>query len=81
MFEDDFDTKFIRIARATILSSVSDWESIDFWNRRVEVGNAILKELRVNFRKAGAYVVHFNLMKIDLPYAFDNAIIATQVMT
>ena len=77
MFEEDFDTKFIRIARATILSSVSDWESGDFWKTRVEVGNAILKELRVSFRNAGAYVVHFNLMKIDLPNAFEKAIIAT----
>lgn len=80
MFESDFDSKYIRIARATILSSVSDWNSFDFWNKRAEVGNSILKDLRVAFRKAGAFVVHFNLMKIDLPNAFNNAIIATQVM-
>ena len=67
MFEDDFNNKYIRIARATILSSVSDWNSFDFWNKRKEVGDSILKDLRVTFRKAGAYVVHFNMMKIDLP--------------
>lgn len=80
LFEEDYETKYIRIARATILSGVSTWNSFDFWHKRVEVGDGILKELRKEFRKVGAYVVHFNMMKIDLPAAFNNAIIATQVM-
>ena len=76
-FEQDYEAKYVRIARATLLSGVSEWNSIDFWLRREEVGNTLLKKLRIQFNKVGAKVVHFNLMKIDLPQAYDSAIIAT----
>jgi len=59
----------------------SEFTAPEFWKRRADVGDAVLKFLQEEFKNAHAEVIAFNLLKIDLPREYNNAIIATEVMT
>jgi len=77
----DFNQKLTRIARNGILMIASEFTAPEFWKKREVVGDSILKFLQEEYKNAYAEVVAFNLLKIDLPTQYNNAIVATEVMT
>jgi len=81
LFEMDFNQKLTRIARNGILMIASEFTAPEFWKKREVVGDSILKFLQDEYKNAYAEVIAFNLLKIDLPTQYNNAIVATEVMT
>lgn len=59
----------------------SEFTAPEFWKKRAAVGNSIKQFLEGEYKNAYAEVIAFNLLKIDLPRDYNNAIIATEVMT
>jgi len=66
-FETDFDQKLTRIARNGILMIASTFTAPEFWKKRAQVGDSVLKFLQEEYKSAYAEVIAFNLLKIDLP--------------
>ena len=70
---------FIRIAREIILQDAGNYEAQDYWVNRTNISNTMRHSLNETLFDAGAECVSLQLLRIDLPVAYENQIVLTQV--
>ena len=76
---EDYEKVFKRIARNAILEVASTYKAPDYWSKRTEIGIKMRQDLTAALSKSYARVKGFQLLKIDLPNPYEDAIVQTQV--
>lgn len=79
-FNLEYERNFIRISRDTLLEVVSSYQGSDFWTKRAQIGDEMIKQLRLTLASVHCKVKGVQVLRISLPDQYENAILATQVV-
>ena len=74
-----YEQTYIRIARDTILQEAGSYQAPQYWAKRREIGKRMESLLDAAFQQAHARCTGIQLLKINLPPAFEQSIVETQV--
>lgn len=79
-FNQDFDSVIRKIAFETVRDCATDFETIDFFTKRGEIDSFISHRLADRlYLEAHANMTMFNLLAIDVPDRFENAVVQTLI--
>jgi regulator of protease activity HflC (stomatin/prohibitin superfamily) len=79
-FGDALETIVLRVAIDSISDTSTRFTAYDFFAKRMTINAAMIVELAENLKKnAHVELVFFQLKRIDLPDAYEDAIQATEV--
>lgn len=74
-----YEQTFVRIARDIILQEAGNYQAPQYWANRTVIGNRMQALLDEAFQTAYARCVDIQLLKVNLPAAFEQSIVETQV--
>jgi len=74
-----YEATLIRIARDAILQEAGKFEAPEYWTKRAQIAEIMQKTLVEEFAKAKAGCIGLQILKIELPSAYENQIVLTQV--
>jgi len=74
-----YEQTFVRIARDIILQEAGSYQAPQYWGKRILIGNRMMELLDVAFQQAHAHCLGIQVLKINLPPAFEQSIVETQV--
>jgi len=78
-FNVDYRSFFISTIRDTLIKAAAEYEGYQLWTNRSEVGNSMQQMVNDALLHTYAECWGLQLMVIDLPVEYDQAIVATQV--
>ena len=58
-FESDYSRKITRLARKAILKVSADYKAFDYWLKRSEIGEAMLRKVKEDLKTVFVDVVTF----------------------
>eukprot|EP00929_Paragymnodinium_shiwhaense_P045401 TRINITY_DN23203_c0_g1_i3.p1 TRINITY_DN23203_c0_g1~~TRINITY_DN23203_c0_g1_i3.p1 ORF type:complete len:597 (-),score=75.44 TRINITY_DN23203_c0_g1_i3:176-1966(-) len=79
MFNQDYEHNFVNTVRDAVLKASSNYEAKDFWLRREDVGDELVRIARRELRKLKASCWGLQLMTVSMPEEFEHSILGTQV--
>lgn len=71
---------FVQMAKNTILEAAGTYIAPTYWTDRKKIQGDILKTMNETFDQIYLNIESLQIMKIDLPDSYENAIVLTQVM-
>lgn len=74
-----YEQTFVRIARDIILQEAGSYQAPEYWRKRIVIGNRMMELLDTAFQQAHARCLGIQVLKINLPPAFEQSIVETQV--
>lgn len=74
-----YEQTFVRIARDILLQEAGNYQAPEYWAKRAIIGNRMQVLLDIAFHEAHANCIGIQLLKINLPSAFEQSIVDTQV--
>ncbi len=74
-----YEQTFVRIARDIILQEAGSYQAPQYWGKRILIGNRMMELLDAAFQQAHARCLGIQVLKINLPPAFEQSIVDTQV--
>lgn len=78
-FSTNYDDLFVSTIRDTLILVASDYTAYELWEQRKEVGEHMQEALNSKLSETFAECWGVQLLTIDLPTTFDEAIVKTQV--
>ena len=79
MYNVNYESTLMRIARDVILEESGKIEASQYWTNRTEVGQKMNAALQIAYAKAFTNCTDFQLLVVDLADSFEEKIVTTQV--
>eukprot|EP00930_Biecheleria_cincta_P043312 TRINITY_DN29760_c0_g1_i2.p1 TRINITY_DN29760_c0_g1~~TRINITY_DN29760_c0_g1_i2.p1 ORF type:complete len:363 (+),score=62.18 TRINITY_DN29760_c0_g1_i2:81-1169(+) len=74
-----YEPLYMKIARDILLKSAANYQAPQYWTERQKVGDEMLTQLTAAFEQRHAYCTGLQLLVIELPAAYEDSIVKTQV--
>jgi len=77
--QTNYEALFMKLARDILLKVAADFSAHDYWEKRTIIGQQMFNRVKSTLEESYATCTGLQILRIDLPDAFEKQITATQV--